>query len=165
MRRRPRGGILLGLVLPALAGCASLASRLLEKPTIRLESATLAGVTREEARIDLDFRVVNPNRISLPLGEVDYKVSVDGKPLLAGAKRDRIDLAGRAETAVSLPVTLRFRDLGSVLGDLLRGGKPVYEVDAEFLVLFPATGGVRIPVVHKGVLPLPADLGIPLFSH
>lgn len=161
MRGRPAAWIARLLVPLALAGCASLASRLLEKPTIRFEAATLTGATREAAEITLDFQVTNPNRVSLPLGAIDYRLSVDGRPLLAGTKRERIDLAARAETAVSLPVTLRFRDLGSVLGDLLRGGNLVYEVDAEFVVLLPATGGVRIPVVHKGVLPLPAGFGLP----
>jgi len=160
MRGRPTAWIARLLVPLALAGCASLASHLLEKPTIRFEAATLTGATREAAEITLDFQVTNPNRVSLPLGAIDYRLSVDGRPLLAGTKRERVDLAGHAETAVSLPVTLRFRDLGSVLGDLLRGGNPVYEVDAEFVVLLPATGGVRIPVVHKGVLPLPAGFGL-----
>ena len=141
-------------------GCTAVARRVLAEPTVRLESATVTGVSREAADLDLEFRVANPNRVSLPLGAIDYRVSVDGRPLLHGSRRDRVELAGRAETAVSLPVTLRFRDLGSILGDLLAGGTPAYEVDAEFLVLLPATGGVRIPVVHKGKLPLPAGLGL-----
>jgi len=155
---------LLTLLLLALGvgctGCTAIARRVLERPTVRLESATVTGVSREAADLDLEFRVMNPNRVSLPLGAIDYRVWVDGRPLLAGSRRDRVELPGRAETAVSLPVTLRFRDLGSVLSDLLAGGRPVYEVDAEFLVLLPATGGVRIPVVHKGKLPIPAGLGI-----
>jgi len=158
--RLPHLSLLL-LLLPALAGCTAIARRALAQPTVRFESAAVTGATREAVDLDLGFRVANPNRVTLPLGAIDYRVSVDGRPLLAGTRHDRIELAGRAETAVSLPVTLRYRDLGSVLGDLLSGGAPVYEVRAEFLVLVPATGGVRIPVVHKGRLPLPAGLGIP----
>ncbi len=163
-RRVPPAAIASLLLLALLAGCTAIARRVLAQPTVRLESAAVTGVTREGAEIDLDFRVMNPNGVTLPLGAIDYRVSVDGQPLLSGTRRDRIDLAGHAETTVLLPVTLRFRDLGNVLGDLLSGGTPVYEVDAEFLVLLPATGGVRIPVVHKGRLPLPAGLGIPGFG-
>ncbi len=148
-------------ILSALAGCSAIAQRVLAPPTVRLESATVTGVSREGAHLDLVFQVANPNRVSLSLGGIDYKVSVDGQPLLSGSLADRIELLRHAETAVSLPVTLRYRDLGNVLGDLLTGGSPVYEVDAEFLVLLPATGGVRIPVVHKGKLPLPPGLGLP----
>jgi LEA14-like dessication related protein len=150
---------LLSLSLAA-TGCTAIARHVLAQPTVRLESAAVTGVSREAADLDLEFRVMNPNRVSLPLGAIDYRVSVDGRQLLEGSRRDRVELTGRAETAVSLPVTLRFRDLGSVLGDLLAGGRPVYEVDADFLVLLPATNGVRIPVVHKGKLPLPAGLGL-----
>jgi LEA14-like dessication related protein len=160
-RRTPFAPILFLALLAALAGCTAIARRVLAQPTVRLERATITGVTREGADLDLEFRVTNPNRVTLPLGAIDYRVSVDGQPLLSGTRRDHVELAGRADTAVSLPVTLRYRDLGNVLGDLLTGGRPVYEVDAEFLVLLPATGGVRIPVVHKGRLPLPAGLGIP----
>jgi LEA14-like dessication related protein len=152
--------LLLLLLFSILAGCTAIARRVLAEPTVRLESASVTGVSREGADLVLDFRVMNPNRVTLPLGGIDYRVSVDGQPLLAGNRRDRLELAGRAETAVALPVTLRYRDLGNVLGDLLTGGTPVYRVDAEFLVLVPGTGGVRIPVVHQGKLPLPAGLGV-----
>jgi len=160
MIRRAALAILLLALAAVCAGCTAIARRVLAEPPVRWESATVTGVNREAANLDLEFRVTNPNRVSLPLGAIDYRLSVDGRPLLAGSRRDRVELAGRAETAVSLPVTLRFRDLGNVLGDLMTGGTPAYEVDAEFLVLLPATGGVRIPVVHKGRLPIPAGLGV-----
>jgi LEA14-like dessication related protein len=158
-RRLPLAPLLALLLLALLAGCTAIARHVLAQPTVRLESATVTSVRREGADLELDFRVMNPNRVTLPLGSIDYRVSVDGQPLLSGTRRDRVKLAARAETAVLLPVTLRYRDLGNVLGDLLTGGRPVYEVDAEFLVLIP-TGSVRIPVVHKGRLPLPAGLGV-----
>ena len=148
------------LLLSLLAGCTAIARRVLAQPTVRFESAAVTGVSREGADLELDFRVMNPNRVTLPLGSIDYRMSVDGQPLLSGTRRERVELAPRAETAVLLPVALRYRDLGNVLGDLLTGGRPVYEVHAEFLVLIPGTGGVRIPVVQRGRLPIPAGLGI-----
>lgn len=77
------------LVLPILlASCTGVIPGY-EKPQVTIMSFTLApGSTSVAPRFNIGVRVVNPNRIALPLRGMSYSVEIEGNRVLNGAAPD-----------------------------------------------------------------------------
>ncbi|HZF13346.1 MAG TPA: LEA type 2 family protein [Thermoanaerobaculia bacterium] len=140
--------------LLALAGCAG-SGHLFARPKVQLAEASLTGLSREGADLVLDFDVTNPNRMRLPLGGVDYRVRVNGERFLAGSETNRVDIPARGAARVTVPVTIRYDDLGRILKTLPDHPRPVYEIEADFRFDVPVLGTVRVPVRERREIPLP----------
>jgi LEA14-like dessication related protein len=76
---------LLALPLLLLFGCGSLTPGF-EQPQVNITSFTLApNSTGVAPRFNIGIRVVNPNRIALPLRGMSYSVEIEGNRILNGA--------------------------------------------------------------------------------
>jgi LEA14-like dessication related protein len=164
-RRRPRrtpaglAGAVLAVFLAALAlsACSGLGlERVFQQPTVELEGAQVLGLDLQRADLRFDFRVGNPNGVTLPLSGIDYELLVNGGRLLQGTQDRRIDIAPRGESRVELPVSVRYQDLIEAWRSLRDRDRSGYEIRADFLFDVPLLGQVRVPVKERGDLNLPS---------
>jgi len=159
-RGNPRIGApavaLLGLLV--LAGCVR---HFFHDPKVALREATVTGFSSAGAYLSLDFDVLNPNRVTLPLRGVDYKVWVNGARFLEGTESKPVDVPAHGAARVTLPVTLRYDDFVRVLKSLKDHPRPIYDIEAEFRFAVPVVGIVRVPVREHREIPFP-DLKLPL---
>lgn len=141
--------------LATLAGCAGLVAPALKEPTVTLEDTQVIALDLEQADLLFDFRVGNPNGVTLPLAGIEYELLVNGSRFLDGAQDRRVDIAAHGESRVELPVTLRYRDLFTAFRSLRDRERSDYEIRADFLFDVPLLGRIRVPVKERGDLPLP----------
>lgn len=82
------------LVALLLGACASMMPGF-QQPEVSVTSFTLAQQAAGAApRFNIGIRVVNPNRVSLPLRGISYAVEIEGNRVLTGAKPDLPVVAG-----------------------------------------------------------------------
>lgn len=156
--RRAALALRLLLALLPLAGCAR---HFFQDPKVDLREATVTGFSSTGANLTLDFNVLNPNRVRLPLRGVDYKVWVNGARFLEGTESRPVDVPAHGAARVTLPVTLRYDDFVNVLKSLKDHPRPVYDIEAQFRFAVPLVGTVRVPVREHREIPFP-QLKIPL---
>jgi LEA14-like dessication related protein len=149
-----RAALTVALLALLLAGCAGF-GHLFKDPKVVLREATVTGFSSAGADLSLDFDVVNPNRVRLPLSGVDYQVWVNGERFLVGTERKRVDIPGHGAARVTLPVSIRYDDFLRVLKSLKDHPRPVYDIQAEFRFDVPVVGTVRVPVREHREIPLP----------
>jgi pyridoxine 5-phosphate synthase len=138
----------------ALTGCAGF-GHLFKDPKVKLREAAISGLSTEGADLTLDFDVMNPNGVGLPVQGIDYKVWVNGERFLAGSEGERIDVPAHGAVRVRLPVTIRYDDFVRVLKSLKDHPLPDYDIEAEFRFAVPVVGTVRVPVREHRTIPVP----------
>jgi LEA14-like dessication related protein len=150
MKRR----YLLALALAWLSSCASL-KQLTEKavaqPKITFKSATLENATLASARFNLAFSVENPNPVGLSLAEVKYALSVEDKPVVAGAPPLGLRIPANGVGDLNFPASLNFAEFASALEAFLRKDAASYQAKGELGIATPV-GMLRLPLSHEGPL-------------
>jgi LEA14-like dessication related protein len=145
------------LSLTALCGCALLrqvAASGFEKPSLSFKDATLSDVTLGGATVNLIFTVTNPNDAALSLAETDYKLSIEGKQLVAGKPDAGIKIPARGSTDVTLPASVKFADIAGSIADFLRKEQASYRAEGHIGVDTPI-GIAALPFAKEGTVPLP----------
>lgn len=87
-----------------VSGCASLP--FYEQPQVTVTTVALSPNTTSFAapRFDIGLRVVNPNRVTLPLRGIDYSLDIGGSRLVSGMARDlpRVPANGAADFTIEV---------------------------------------------------------------
>lgn len=160
MSRHPRTRSFLHMaaalaVLFVLSSCAGLGRSIIEP------DVSIAGVRLEEAHLNsaeflFEFEVDNPNAVGLVLDALDYRLHLNGRPLLDGRRDRRLEIPANGESRVELPVTIRYADILQVIDsfDGRRGRRPDYELEANFRFDAPILGAITVPVRERGDIPL-----------
>jgi LEA14-like dessication related protein len=147
--------LLLVPVLFALAGCSGLGTLArMESPTVDVTGVKLLGTSLTGADVLVRFRVDNPNDVNLVLDGIDYRLRLNGQPLLDGQYDKQVEIAASGRTAVELPVTLKFQDLYGVIRTLQGRKDPEYALDADLRFAVPVLGEVTVPVTQTGKVPV-----------
>jgi len=141
--------VLLGFIL--VSGCSSFVT----KPAIEVREVRLSGIDREGVGVDFMLAVTNPNSYSLKLTGYRYNLFVSALPLASGDNHEVIEFKGNAETDVSLPVRISFRDLLKILRHRSDPEHIPYQLTAGFELDTPV-GAISIPVSKSGTLAIPA---------
>src|SRR5436305_10444959 len=100
----------------AVCGCAwlrQMAASGFEKPSLAFKDASLSDVTLGGATVNLVFTVTNPNDAALSLAETDYKLSLEGKQVVAGKPAQGIRIPAKGSSDITLPASVKFADLSS----------------------------------------------------
>jgi LEA14-like dessication related protein len=143
--------LLLAAALLALAACGGLNTLAhMESPTVDVTGVKLLGTSLAGADVLVQFRVDNPNDVDLMLNGVDYKLRLNGAPLLDGHYDKQVQILASNRTAVELPVRIRFDDLARVVGTLQGKKNPEYALDADLRFAVPVLGEVVVPVTQTG---------------
>lgn len=146
--------LVVGFVL--LSGCETLRGLLLsiERPTARVESASVTRLTFADAEITTRIVVENPNAVSVTLTGFSYALDVEGVEFLSGDQREGLQIEAFGESEIDLPLRIGFRDLRDTL-DAVRGeDDAAYAVEVDVRFDLPALGAVTIPVRREGTFPI-----------
>jgi LEA14-like dessication related protein len=150
MKRR----YLAALALAWLSSCASLkqlTEKAIAQPKITFKSATLENATLASARFNLAFSVENPNPVGLSLAEVKYALSVEDKPVVAGAPPLGLRIPANGVGDLNFPASLNFAEFASALEAFLRKDAASYQAKGELGIATPV-GMLRLPLSHEGPL-------------
>lgn len=153
---KPWLGVVLIASLLMAGGCAfmsDLASP--KKPEVSVVGQRLVAVNFNQVALEIDLAVNNPNHFSVPMGALDYQVKVQGYSLLQGQQPQGVYLQRQTETLVTLPLTIEFSEVASLLGGVLTSNQLNYQVLGGLSFDIPLLGKQRIPVQVAGDFPVP----------
>lgn len=140
-----------------LGGCAQLGSLLLVKekrPSLSFVRATVRELSLDRLTLDAVFRLDNPHAVAIDLAKVSYLLEVDGRPLLAGAPPQGLQIAAGGSSDLTFPVTVKFADLAEGLAQALARKVLHWKASGEVGVNTPL-GVVGLPLSAEGDLDLP----------
>lgn len=147
--------LLAGVLALLVAGCAGLGvGNVMRSPDVDIVGAELTNTGLDGADVLFEFEVDNPNGVALVLDGLDYRLRLNGKPLLDGRQDERTQIAARSESRVDLPVRIRYADLLRVLETLGDDDQTSYEIQADFQFAVPVLGSITVPVTRRGELSL-----------
>ena len=140
------------LVLAACSGLGGLAR--VVQPSVDVTDVKVLGTTLTGADLLFQFRVDNPNAVSLVLDEIGYRLRLNGEPLLNGRSAQQTRIAASGRSVVELPMTIKYEDVYRVIRSLSGRQRPDYNLDADFQFNVPVLGAVTVPVSKRGEIPL-----------
>lgn len=148
-----------GLAVVALlaSGCAALQSELEQRrPTVEVRGARVAGLSFDEARLEVELRIDNPNPVGIELAGIDYDLALDGRSVLSGERDRTLAIPPDGARTLALPIRVPFADAAAVLGEL--GGREslAYAVELGAVLDVPVIGRRRVPARAEGRLPVPS---------
>lgn len=148
-----------------LSGCAGVRDALDPKPpTVSVQGIRVTALGFNHADLALDLRVENPNAIAVKLAGFDYRLTVDGRSVLQGDRKRRLELPARDAITLDVPLRLNFGDLAGVLGGLSGRDRIDYEIALGLDVDVPVLGQRRVEAVTADSLPIPQRPDIALRS-
>jgi LEA14-like dessication related protein len=142
------------VVLLFLAGCAQIQdSGLIKSPTVAIADVSLGELNFEQATLNIALEVDNPNPLGASVLGYEYSLKSDGKTLFSGEESRRQALEAKGTSSISLPISLKYADLGGILGSISGRDSISYEFQSNFRVGVAGLSSV-IPVTDKGEIPL-----------
>jgi LEA14-like dessication related protein len=98
-----------------LMGCAGPGGASL-KPSVELQDVRVGGFDRDGVDLTVTLRVMNPNRVEIPLEDLTAEIKLSGQ-VVATAKAAQAKYRLTPQQAISLPLTARveFKTLPDVL--------------------------------------------------
>ncbi len=155
-----RAAALLLLAGLTLSGCSAIGLAGIEEPDVRLMGVDVGSLALDSAEHLFDFEIDNPNTRALVLDGVAYRLNLEGERLLDGRRGQRLEIAARDASRVTLPVIVRYDDLARALRNLRRENRPSYELQADFEFDTPIIGTLVVPVTQRGRVPLDRLTGL-----
>jgi LEA14-like dessication related protein len=136
------------------AGCSGLEKTgLWKEPEVAFSKMRLVGVNLEEARLELDLDVTNPNKFSLPYGALEYALEVESSRLFSGRMDKGGTLKAGERSNFTLPVKLKFMDILRAAKNFRPGDGVNYLLGGSMLFNVPIVGEFKLPLKTEGVTP------------
>ena len=145
----------IALMLAALSGCG-----VVQEPDARITGVQLQDVRPTDATMLFDIEVENPNAFSLPLGNVDYALSSQGRRFLNGKADVQGTVPAAGRKSLGVPVRISFVELVETVSQARPGAEIPYTADLGLSVDLPALGPVRVPMSREGTLSIPSASGL-----
>lgn len=98
---------LLCVVCVPMVGCSGTT-----KPSATVTDATIRSRTAEAAVIEFVVETSNPNDIELPMRDVVYTLSLDGRRVFSGRRDAQATMPRGREQRITIPVVVPMRDGG-----------------------------------------------------
>ncbi len=99
-----------------LFSCAGM-EKIIQPPSIRIDTVKLASVDFEKLGLDIVFQVNNPNPFGLSLSGFDYAFTIENKQLLSGRDTRGLALAGQQISEMHFPLTIKFADVYQLISE------------------------------------------------
>lgn len=155
-RIAPRLALLLPLaVLPACQAAGSLLGQS-PRPTARLGAVSIQDLSLDGLTLAFELEVQNPYDSLLPVAALDYRITQGGRLFLEGDAEFQDGIPARGARTLPLTARVGFAELLQTLQDITPGTILPYEADLGVAVDAPVLGELRLPLSHRGELPVPA---------
>lgn len=147
---------LIGAVL--LAGCQSMQDVLnnAPKPGAHVIGTSIRGLSLQNIVLLFDIEVQNPYAVALPLADLGYALTSNGKNFLEGSLKPTGTIPAHGKQVLQVPATVQFSSLASVLKGVKPGSVLPYTANFKIGVDTPVAGHVEVPLSKSGELPVPA---------
>jgi LEA14-like dessication related protein len=122
-------------------------------PRLSFDSLELVDLSWEGVDVAFIFQVENPNPVALELASLSYDLSLEGSRLLQGDQQQGVTLAASGTSPVTLPVSLKFEDMLSLVGSAEGRDELGFSLSGEFGFETPL-GTLKVPYTHEGELPV-----------
>lgn len=109
----------------------------------------------KRAEIVIDVLITNPNPVPIPLVDMPYEISSDGRKLCSGTIPDAGTVHAHGAVTVKIPLTLIYKDIVDTFDDIEPGQVLPYLAKVTLLVDVPVIGRIKIPLEKKGKIPIP----------
>ena len=144
------------LICASSLGCATIQDALkLRKPTASLQAVKFGEIKLKSALLLFDVQVENPYSVALPLVNVDYNLTTQADPFLAGSADLQSTIPAHGQETVTLPVQLNYLSFLQAVKQLKPGSTIPYSADVGLSVDAPALGLIRLPIKKQGKLSIP----------
>ncbi len=121
----------------------------LRLPSLEIKGLKLNTLNLSGADLDLKLTINNPNALKLLVNSLDYNVAVGGRSWLKGKTSKLVQITGKGESTLTLPVKLSFSEMGTSIYQVLSGSNSLeYSFDGL------ADVGADNPIFKPVKLPL-----------
>lgn len=141
--------LFIACVLCATTGCATLARQAFSPPVIEVTDVKVAAIGLTGGTLNVTLAVANPNEYRIDATRVTYRFFVDTSQIVSGVVDKLLTLESRGATALVLPVTFGFRELGIAMREYAATGALQYRVLGEFTLKTPF-GSITRPYAGTG---------------
>lgn len=128
-----------------LAGCSPIPKKALEKPEVFVKNVYPTQIGARSAEIEIRLSVRNTNDVELTLLGIDYNLSLNGRPVLAGDSKKEVVLPPYGTGEIPLRATFEYERVFSSISEALRKRRVVYQLNGS-----AGIGPFRIPFVSGG---------------
>ena len=125
-----------------------------QKPQLAVQRARITEVSFETIDLLFDIAINNPNTLSATLSGFDYEFKINNVTFVEGTQNKKLEIPGTAESTVQIPLSLTYKDIYTAFKSLQDSDSSSYELACGFLLEVPVLGRARLPVSHRGRLPL-----------
>lgn len=156
MRRTLLFGTVLALSL-SLSSCAALRDLFrtaFQKPDLRFKTVNLKNASLSGINLDTVWTLDNPNPVGLSLAELDYKLFIEGKQVVAGSPRRGLTIPADNRADLTFPAQLKFAELAPTLGVFLNQDTAKYRAEGHIGVKTPI-GVIKFPLKKEGSFEVP----------
>ncbi|MDZ7373327.1 MAG: LEA type 2 family protein [candidate division KSB1 bacterium] len=148
--------VVLAFGMACAVGCSGkMALRsVVHEPEVSLQGVRVGQLSFEAVELVADLQVVNPNPFGVSLAGLEYEFQVAGQSLLSGRQEQGLEIRGRGESALSLPVQVVFRELREALKELADADSADYLLNVRLSFDLPVLGRLGVPLSHRARLPV-----------
>lgn len=114
-------------------------------PTFAVDSVRVSGAGFTALAIDLKVRVANRNAYPLPGGRLEYRLDLNGAPVVRGGAAALAPVPAGGSAVLNLPVEVDLLTAGLGAGQVVAGGRAQVVLSGS-----AAWGSLRIPVDLRG---------------
>lgn len=125
------------------------------KPDADISGFDVPVLNTKRAEIIIDVLITNPNPIPIPLVDMIYEISSDGRMLCSGTIPDAGTVHAHGKETVKIPLTLIYKDIVDTFDDIEPGQILPYLCKVTLLIDVPVIGRVTIPLEKEGEIPIP----------
>ena len=92
-------------------------------PVIRVQALKLENLTLSGASFELQLGLDNPNSWGVLLKGLDYHLAINGSEWISGKIEEKMNLAAKRTSQVTLPFSISFLKIGSSVYNVIAGGR------------------------------------------
>ena len=133
------------VILLGITSCEVLGD-IISKPTARVDSVEIIGVSMNGVEITVNVEIDNPNSVGLTLDAYDYSLIVEEKNIVTGRREESVSLKANGKSILPIPIELKFGDLAAAGSSLLNDDSLPVTAALGLEVALPYVGTVRLDV-------------------
>lgn len=139
-------------MLATASGCSSCQP---QKPSLSVKRAAVATADFDGATIDVEVEVANPNGFPIFADEVNFQADLEKHKAATGALKKRVTVAGNGKAAVTVPVRIRYADVGDALERMAKDRRWDWTVTGDVALAPIKELVVRLPFTTSGSVDAP----------